>query len=63
LVGEAGPWAAAAAGQPPKPGPPVSPSSWIVTPCRLAFASRFCHDIDRIAPASAIFAVAALANW
>ena len=32
FVGEAGPWATAAAGQPPKPGPPSSPSSWMVTP-------------------------------
>jgi hypothetical protein len=48
------------AGQPPKPGPPTSPASAIVTPCRLAAASVCCHDSRRSPPP--FFAICATAG-
>src|SRR4051794_34094055 len=38
-VGPGGPDCSGPFGQPPKPGPPTSPNSAIVTPCRLLAAS------------------------
>src|SRR5215218_6363837 len=57
-------WSVGPAGQPPMPGPPASPSSAMVRPCRFASASSSCQAMARAPPPSAaILATSALSKW
>ena len=62
-VGPGGPACSGPFGHPPKPGPPSSPSSAMVIPCRLPSASVTCQDSSRSPPpVAAISATAASSN-
>src|SRR6476659_8211922 len=59
-VGPGGPLCKGPLGQPPKPGPPGSPNSAMVTPCRLPARAPVSKDSSRAprAASAAIFATA-----
>src|SRR5664279_4649673 len=63
-VGPGGPDVSGPFGQPPIPGPPSSPNSEMVRPCRLASASWTCQAMSRWPPpVAALAATAGSSNW
>src|SRR4051812_6823278 len=60
-VGPGGPDCSGPLGQPPMPGPPASPNSAMVRPCRLASASVSSQD-SRRSPSPALAAILATAG-